>query len=131
MAGKSCRILFIDGAGVPSFPHTLFFLVCSGVPRSRLSSESSLAHPPLCLSATLSIKLGGAFLGPQMFVSIFFLESLTTLEDQPVCHIYRWVAHPTDGSVYNHCNRMMDGFTIDDLISGSGTGSLTEDDVVA
>ena len=26
---------------------------------------------------------------------------------------------------------MMDGFTIDDLISGSGTGSLTEEDVMA
>ena len=79
----------------------------------------------------MSIELGGAFLGPKMFVSMFLLDSLTTLEDQPVCHIYQWVAHPTDSSVCNHCNRMMDGFTIDDLISGSGTGSLTEEDVMA
>ena len=79
----------------------------------------------------MSIELGGTFLGPKMFVSIFSLDSLTTLEDQPVCHIYQWVAHPTDGSVCNHCNRMMDGFTIDDLISGSRTGSLTEEDVMA
>lgn len=79
----------------------------------------------------MSIKLGSAFLGPEMFVSIFFLDSLTTLEDRPVCQNYQWVAHPTYGSVCNHCARMMDGFTIDDLISRSGTGSLTEENVVA
>ena len=56
---------------------------------------------------------------------------MNTLEDQPVCHIYQWVAHPTYGAVCNHCARMMDGFTMDDLIAGSGTGSLTEEDVVA
>ena len=72
----------------------------------------------------MSIKLGSAFLGPEMFVSIFFLDSLTTLEDRPVCQNYQWVAHPTYGSVCNHCARMMDGFTIDDLISRSGTGFL-------
>ena len=48
-----------------------------------------------------------------------------------MCHIYQWVAHPTYGSVCNHCARMMDGLTIDDLISGNGTSSLTEEDVVA
>ena len=63
-----------------------------------------------------------------MFVlNFFFSDSLTTLEDQPVCHIY----HPTYGSVGNHCARMMDGFTMDDSSSGSGTGSLPEDDVVS
>ena len=66
-----------------------------------------------------------------MFVSIFFLDSLTTLEDRPVCHIYQWVAHPTYGSVCNHRARMMDGLTLDDMISGNREGSLTEDDVVA
>ena len=40
-------------------------------------------------------------------------------------------AHPIHGAVCNHCSRMMDGFTLADLISGSGTGSLPEDDVVA
>ena len=56
---------------------------------------------------------------------------MNTLEDQPVCNIYQWVAQPTYGAVCNHCARMMDGFTMDDLIAGSGTGSLTEEDVVA
>ena len=28
------------------------------------------------------------------FVPVDFLDSLTTLEDKPVCHIYQWVAHP-------------------------------------
>ena len=62
---------------------------------------------------------------------MFFLDTLTTLEDEPVCHIYQWVAHPTYGSVCNHCARMMDGLTIDDMISGDREGSLTEDEVVA
>ena len=39
--------------------------------------------------------------------------------------------HPRRRPVCNHCSRMMDGFTLADLISRSGTGSLTEDDVVA
>ena len=66
-----------------------------------------------------------------MFVSIFFLDSLTTLEDRPVCHIYQWVAHPTYGSVCNHCARMMDGLRLDNVISGNREGSLREDEVVA
>ena len=47
-----------------------------------------------------------------------------------MCHIYHWVAHPTPGGVCNHCERMMDGLTIDDVISGNREGSLTEDDIV-
>ena len=75
--------------------------------------------------------MGSAVLGPKMFVSIFFLDSLTTLENQPVCHIYQWVARPTHGSVCNHCERMMDGLRLEDVISGNRQGSLTEDEVVA
>ena len=65
-----------------------------------------------------------------MFVSIFFLVSLTTLEEKPVCHIYQWIARPTHGSVCNHWERMMDGFTLDDLIFHRDC-SLTEDEVVS
>ena len=61
----------------------------------------------------------------------FFLASLDFLEDQPVCHIYQWVARPTHGSVCNHCEHMMDGLRLDDVISGNREGSLTEDEVVA
>lgn len=75
--------------------------------------------------------MGSAFLGPKMFVSNFFLDSLTTLECQPVCHIYQWVAHSTHGSVYHHRDRMMDGHTLEDLIFEREACSLTEDDVVA
>ena len=53
------------------------------------------------------------------------------MEDQPVCHIYQWVAHPSIGAVCNHCERMMDGLTLDDVIAGNREGSLTEDDIVA
>ena len=52
------------------------------------------------------------------------------MENQPVCHIYQWVAHPTSGGVCNHCERMMDGFRLDDLIAGLRVGTLTEDEIV-
>ena len=39
------------------------------------------------------------------------------MENQPVCHIYQWVAHPTHGGVWNHCERMMDGLRLDDVIA--------------
>ena len=94
------------GLFLPSHP---FFLACSGFPRSRISSTRPLAHLPLPLSLSMSIKLGGTFLGPNLFVLIF-LVSLETLENKPRCHIYQWVAHPTHGAVCNHCDRMMDGY---------------------
>ena len=65
-----------------------------------------------------------------MLLSFFSIDSQEYLENQPVCHIYQWVAHPTPGGVCNHCERMMEGLTIDDVISGNSVGSLTEDDVV-
>ena len=46
------------------------------------------------------------------------------MENQPVCHIYQWVAHPTPGGVCNHCERMMDGFRLDDLIAGLRVNSF-------
>ena len=124
MAGKSCRFFIYRDGYIPSLRP--FFLVCSGFPRSRVSSAGPLAHPPLPLPWTLSIELGDTFLGPNMFVSIFFLVSLTTLKDKPVCHIYQRIARPTHGSVCNHCERMMDGFTLDDLVFHRDC-SLTED----
>ena len=61
------RVAFlVDRDGVHSFPHPFFFLDCSGF--------LSLSHPPLPLSSTLSIELGGTFLGTNVFVSIFFLS---------------------------------------------------------
>ena len=64
-------------------------------------------------------------------LNFFLIEINNHVLNQPVCHIYQWVAHPTDGGVCNHCERMMDGFTLDDLISGNTSGSLTEDDIVS
>lgn len=71
----------------------------------------------------MSIKLGGTFLGTNLF-PLIFLFSLTTLEEKPVCHIYQ-------SSVCNHCKRMLDGHTLDDLLYGSGECLLTEDEMVA
>jgi len=53
------------------------------------------------------------------------------VENQPICHIYQWVAHATHGAVCNPCERMIDGMTIEDIITGNTQGSLTEEDVVA
>ena len=58
------------------------------------------------------------------------IDSSDFVKNQPVCHIYQWVAHPTPGGVCNHCERMMDGLSFDDVISGNREGSLTEDDIV-
>ena len=75
--------------------------------------------------------MGCAVLGPNLFMLIFLLDSNEFVEKQPVCHIYRWVAHPTYGGVCNHCERMMEGLSLDDVIAGNQEGSLTEDDIVA
>ena len=64
-------------------------------------------------------------------VNFFLLDSNDYVTNQPVCHIYQWVAHPTYGGVCNHCERMMDGLSLDDVIDGNWEGSLTEDDIVA
>ena len=91
-----------------------------------------MACPPVSLPSTSSTQLGRAVLGSNLFllIFIFLLDSWDHVENQPVCHIYQWVAHPTSGGVCNHCERMMDGFTLDDVIAGHREGSLTEDDIV-
>ena len=66
-----------------------------------------------------------------VYVNFFLSEVNDYVMKQPVCHIYQWVAHPTDGGVCNHCERMMEGWTLEDVISGNLRGSLTEDDIVA
>ena len=47
-----------------------------------------------------------------------------------MCHIYQWLAHPSRDAVCNHCDRMMMGLRMDDVIAGHSEGSLTEDDIV-
>ena len=47
-----------------------------------------------------------------------------------MCHIYQWLARPIPGGVCNHCERMMDGFRLDDLIARRREGTLTEDEIV-
>ena len=65
-----------------------------------------------------------------MLLSFFSIDSLEFVDNQPVCHIYQWLAHPTPGGVCNHCERMMEGLRLDDVIAGR-EGSLTEDEIVA
>ena len=83
----------------------------------------------MSLPSTRQTQLGRAVLGSNLFVFIF-LDSWEYVENQPVCHIYQWIAHPTEGGVCNHCERMMDGFRMDDLIAGRREGTLTEDEIV-
>ena len=89
-----------------------------------------MASPPLHVPSTSSTQVDRAVLGTNLFVLIFLLDTNEYVHAQPVCHIYQWVAHPTYGGVCNHCERMMDGLTLDDVISGNREGSLTEDDIV-
>ena len=84
----------------------------------------------MSLPSTRQTQLGRAVLGSNLFVLIFLLDSWEYMEKQPVCHIYQWVAHPTHGGVCNHCERMMDGLRLDDVIAGNREGSLTEDEIV-
>ena len=102
MAGESYRFFYrpIWGPFLPS--HPFLFLVCRCVSQSRFSSARPVAHPLLSSPSASQSELGGAFLGPNLFVLIFFLALLDFLEDQPVCHIYQWVARPTHGSVCNY-----------------------------
>ena len=92
-----------------------------------------MACSPMSLPSTCPTQLGCAVLGSNLFVLKFFfrlLDSWEYVENQPVCHIYQWIAHPTEGGVCNHCERMMDGLRLDDLIAGNWEGSLTEDEIV-
>ena len=78
----------------------------------------------------MSIELGRAELGTNYFTLKFFLDSLDFVEDSPVCHIFQWLAYPTEGSVCNHCERLMEGLRLEDIIAGNQQGTLTEDEIV-
>ena len=103
-----------------------------GIQGVRVSTNRAVAYPPMSLPSTSPTQLGRAVLGSSLFVLIFIfsLDSWEYVENQPVCHIYQWVAQSTPTGVCNHCERMMDGFRLDDLIAGNREGSLTEDEIV-
>ena len=107
-----------------------FLIFYSGIQGGRFFTSCAVACSVMSLPSTCQTQLGRTVLGSNLFVSIFLSESWDFVENQPVCHIYQWVAHPTPGGVCNHCERMMDGFRIDDLIAGLRVGSLTEDEIV-
>ena len=115
----------------PFFPHT-FFDFHRGIQGVRFSTIRAVACPPMSLPSTCPTQLGRAVLGSSLFVLIFIfsLDSWDYVENQPVCHIYQWVAHPTPSGVCNHCEPMMDGLRLDDMIAGNREGSLTEDEIV-
>ena len=114
----------------PFFPYT--FLIFS----QRYSRGSSFYEPCCGLSTYVFALDVPDSIGPHgsgfqtVRVNFCLLDSWEYIENQPVCHIYQWVAHPTHGGVCNHCERMMDGLRLDDLIAGNREGSLTEDEIV-
>ena len=111
-------------------PYTILLIFYSGIQGGRFFTSCAVACSVMSLPSTCQTQLGRTVLGSNLFVSIFLSESWDFVENQPVCHIYQWVAHPTPGGVCNHCERMMDGFRLDDLIAGLRVGSLTEDEIV-
>ena len=129
MAGKFHSFHFFGGCGSPFslYPFLIFY---SGIQGGRFFTNCAVACSVMSLPSTCQTQLGRAVLGSNLFVSIFLSESWDYIENQPVCHIYQWVAHPTPGGVCNHCERMMDGFRLDDMIAGLRVGSLTEDEIV-
>ena len=121
---------FLGGCG--SLVLIPFFDFHSGIQGVPFSTNSAVACPSMSLPSTCQTQLGRAVLGSNLFVLIFIfsLDSWEYVENQPVCHIYQWVAHPTQGGVCNHCERMMDGFRLDDMIACLRVGTLTEDEIV-
>ena len=116
----------------PFFPYT--FLIFS----QRYSRGSSF-YAPCCGLSIYVFALdepdsigprGSGFQPVRVDFHFFLLDSWEYVENQPVCHIYHWVAHPTHGGVCNHCERMMDGLRLDDVIAGNREGTLTEDEIV-
>ena len=101
-----------------------------------MCSRGSIFYGKSCGLSTFAFALdepdsiGPRVLGSQPVRVDFLIDSLDFVENQPVCHIYQWVAHSTHGGVCNHCERMMDGLRLDDIISGNREGSLTEDEIV-
>ena len=117
---------------VPFFLIPFFDFFHRSIQGVRFFTIRAVACPPMSLPSTSPTQLGRAVLGSSLFVLIFIfsLDSWDYVENQPVCHIYQWVAHPTPSGVCNHCERMMDGLRIDDMIAGNREGSLTEDEIV-
>ena len=130
MAGEFHSFFIFFGCG-SLFSLYLFLIFHRGIQGVRVSTNRAVAYPPMSLPSTCQTQLGRAVLGSKLFVLIFcLLDSWEYVENQPVCHIYQWVAHPTHGGVCNHCERMMDGLRIDDVIAGNREGTLTEDEIV-
>lgn len=127
MAGESFFSFTVRAWDPSLIPFFYYFPRC--VFGHGFFTRSLVARPSLPLHSAMSIELGRVVLGTNYF-TLILLDSLEYVENQPVCHIYQWLAHSSHGSVCNHCDRMMAGLRLDDVIAGSMEGSLTEDDIV-
>ena len=133
MAGEFHGFSFLGEVWVPFFSLYFFFnFFHRGIQGVRVSANRAVACSLMSLPSTCPTQMGRAVLGSILFLLIFLrsLDSWEYVENQPVCHIYQWIAHPTEGGVCNHCERMMDGLRLDDVIAGNREGTLTEDEIV-
>ena len=118
--------------GVGPFSLYLFSLKSQTCSRGWIFYEKSCGPSTYVVALDEPDSIGprvSGYLKPVVPV-VFLIDSFDFMENQPVCHIYQWVAHPTPGGVCNHCGRMMDGLRLDDVIAGNREGSLTEDEIV-
>ena len=107
MAGESrfffFLLSFLAGCGFPHIP--LFFL------DSQTCSRGLIFYEQCCGLSTFGFALDEPdSIGPRgsgfqpVRVNFCLIDSLDFMENQPVCHIYQWVAHPTHGGVCNYVN---------------------------
>ena len=52
-----------------------------------------------------------------IFIFFFvFLDVSTILKDKPICHLFHWITHSSFGFLCHHCDRIMHGQTMGDVI---------------
>lgn len=110
---------------------TLFSFLFRVLILSDLDFQQQVLWPTsLCPCSRRCSKLGSTISGPRLLVLNFFSVSFTTLLDQAVCRIYKWVVFNIRGVLCNHCDQLMDGRSLEDVILKRNPPSLTEDDVI-
>ena len=63
-------------------------------------------------------------------ICFVFLDVAAILKDKPICHLFHWIARPTLNALCHHCDRIMHGQTMEDVIFQRPQPSLDEDAIV-
>ena len=94
MAGKSVAFFIDRTESLPSLIPFFFLSLWWCFPISTFFGPSTFALDDLDCFGSQTVR-----------VDFFVTDSLDSVEDKPVGHIYQWIAHPTHGSLCNHCDR--------------------------